>query len=445
MSDIIENIQSALKELKVSTWEISDTTTDQWEFYFIKHRLDQNRAVRTRHTEVTVYREMGEGMLGSASMEIPQGSFPKEIKENIAGLLEEAAYAVNPQYKLHGPEDQAEYSDEKGKDGISGESVAAENQISIKELAGTLIEAMNDLPETGTEYMNSYEIFARKVSRKYMNSLGLDLEETYPGATMELVVNARDENREIELYRLPSFGSCSAEELKEYVGQLLEFGKDRLKAEPTPELGKATLLLSTEDSCRVYEYFLSQMNAANVYRNLSTWEIGRSIDKEGTFIQPLTIRQMKNLEGSPENHLFDGEGGKVKERVLLEENVPRRYWGSRQYCSYLGIEDGSEVYNYQVEGGTRTSEELREEDYLEVVEFSSFEVDPLTGDIAGEIRLGYWHHQGQTDIVSGGSVSGSLPQLMEGLAVSSEEKRFGTALIPEVTMIHNITVTGIGK
>ncbi len=445
MSDIIENIQSALKELKVSTWEISDTTTDQWEFYFIKHRLDQNRAVRTRHTEVTVYRDMGEGMLGSASMEIPQGSFPKEIKENIAGLLEEAAYAVNPQYKLHGPEDQAEYSDEKGKNGISGESGAAENQISIKELAGTLIEAMNDLPETGTEYMNSYEIFARKVSRKYMNSLGLDLEETYPGATMELVVNARDENREIELYRLPSFGSCSAEELKEYVGQLLEFGKDRLKAEPTPELGKATLLLSTEDSCRVYEYFLSQMNAANVYRNLSTWEIGRSIDKEGTFIQPLTIRQMKNLEGSPENHLFDGEGGKVKERVLLEENVPRRYWGSRQYCSYLGIEDGSEVYNYQVEGGTRTSEELREEDYLEVVEFSSFEVDPLTGDIAGEIRLGYWHHQGQTDIVSGGSVSGSLPQLMEGLAVSSEEKRFGTALIPEVTMIHNITVTGIGK
>lgn len=445
MSDIIENIQSALKELKVSTWEISDTTTDQWEFYFIKHRLDQNRAVRTRHTEVTVYRDMGEGMLGSASMEIPQGSFPKEIKENVAGLLEEAAYAVNPQYKLHGPEDQAEYSDEKGKDGISGESGAAENQISIKELAGTLIEAMNDLPETGTEYMNSYEIFARKVSRKYMNSLGLDLEEIYPGATMELVVNARDENREIELYRLPSFGSCSAEELKEYVGQLLEFGKDRLKAEPTPELGKATLLLSTEDSCRVYEYFLSQMNAANVYRNLSTWEIGRSIDKEGTFIQPLTIRQMKNLEGSPENHLFDGEGGKVKERVLLEENVPRRYWGSRQYCSYLGIEDGSEVYNYQVEGGTKTSEELREEDYLEVVEFSSFEVDPLTGDIAGEIRLGYWHHQGQTDIVSGGSVSGSLPQLMEGLAVSSEEKRFGTALIPEVTMIHNITVTGIGK
>ena len=445
MSDIIENIQSALKELKVSTWEISDTTTDQWEFYFIKHRLDQNRAVRTRHTEVTVYRDMGEGMLGSASIEIPQGSFPKEIKENIAGLLEEAAYAVNPQYKLHGPEDQAEYSDEKGKDGISGESGAAENQISIKELAGTLIEAMNDLPETSTEYMNSYEIFARKVSRKYMNSLGLDLEETYPGATMELVVNAQDENREIELYRLPSFGSCSAEELKEYVGQLLEFGKDRLKAEPTPELGKATLLLSTEDACRVYEYFLSQMNAANVYRNLSTWEIGRSIDKEGTFIQPLTIRQMKNLEGSPENHLFDGEGGKVKERVLLEENVPRRYWGSRQYCSYLGIEDGSEVYNYQVEGGTRTSEELREEDYLEVVEFSSFEVDPLTGDIAGEIRLGYWHHQGQTDIVSGGSVSGSLPQLMEGLAVSSEEKRFGTALIPEVTMIHNITVTGIGK
>lgn len=440
---MIKEITDALRASDAWAWELTDTTEKDWEFYFIRHRLDQNRAVETRHTSVTVYRALEEGFTGSAQMEIPQGSTDEEIRGCIAQLLTEAEFVMNPEFSLHGPEVMEKEDDLGAEPGGTGAAGEGDAEAVVFRIAKDFIETMDSLPETDTEYMNSYEIFVRDITRHYMNSRGVDLTENYPQSTLELVVNARKGDKEIELYRLPSFGTCDAAELKTYVTDLFRYGRDRLEAEPTPAMGTADLMLSTEDSCRIYEYFLSQMNAANIYRKFSDWEIGRSIDPDDEMRDKLTIRQVRYLPNSPENHSFDSQGGLEADRVLLEGNVPRRFWGGRQYCCYLGIEDGSIVYNYQVEGGSASEEELRSGDYLEVVEFSSFDVDPLTGDMAGEIRLGYWHRGGQEKTVTGGSVSGNVRELMAGLSFSSETRQFGAALVPAVTLLRNVTVTGI--
>ncbi|MBM6989872.1 MAG: TldD/PmbA family protein [Mobilibacterium timonense] len=440
---MIKKITDALRASDAWAWELTDTTEKAWEFYFIRHRLDQNRVVGTRHTTVTVYRALEEGFTGSAQMEIPQGSTNEEIRGCIQQLLTEAEFVKNPEFSLHGPDVMEKEDDRDAETGGTGGAGEGKTEADVFQIGKDFIETMNSLPETETEYMNSYEIFVRDITRHYMNSRGVDLTESYPQSTLELVVNARKGDKEIELYRLPSFGTCNGAELKTYVTELFRYGRDRLQAEPTPAMGTADLMLSTEDSCRIYEYFLSQMNAANIYRKFSDWEIGKSIDPEEEMGEKLTIRQVRYLPNSPENHSFDSQGGLEVDRVLLEENVPRRFWGGRQYCSYLGIEDGSIVYNYQVEGGSVSEEELRSGDYLEVVEFSSFDVDPLTGDMAGEIRLGYWHCGDQEKTVTGGSVSGNVRELMAGLSFSGETRQFGTALVPAVTLLRNVTVTGI--
>ena len=43
---MLDTIVSLMKESGVYAWEISDVKTTGWEFYFIRHALDQNRAVR---------------------------------------------------------------------------------------------------------------------------------------------------------------------------------------------------------------------------------------------------------------------------------------------------------------------------------------------------------------------------------------------------------------
>ena len=94
-------------------------------------------------------------------------------------------------------------------------------------------------------------------------------------------------------------------------------------------------------------------------------------------------------------------------------------------------------------GGTESEAELRTGDFLEVVEFSDFQVDSITGDIAGEIRLAYLHQGGKVTPVCGGSVSGSFPELLKTMRFSKESRQYNTMLIPSVTRLQGVTVTGV--
>ena len=62
-----ETVLSLLRASGVSAWEVSDVTTDGWEFYFIRHALDQNRAKHVEHIRVKVYQRSEDG---SSSMTV---------------------------------------------------------------------------------------------------------------------------------------------------------------------------------------------------------------------------------------------------------------------------------------------------------------------------------------------------------------------------------------
>ena len=100
------------------------------------------------------------------------------------------------------------------------------------------------------------------------------------------------------------------------------------------------------------------------------------------------------------------------------------------------------MWDFAVSGGTESEADLREGDYLEVVEFSDFQCDYITGDIAGEIRLAYLHQDGKVIPVSGGSVSGSMADFVKTMRFSKETRQYNNHLIPSVTRLKDVTITG---
>ena len=420
----LEQLLGILKASGADAWEVADINERGWEFYFIRHQLDQHRAKAVDSFSVKVYRKLENGQfLGSASAKISPDASKEEMRRIVDGLCRDASYVKNPFYTLNGP--------------AVNHEAAEPAPMDMKAVCGDFLRVMRSLPETETEDLNSYEIFVSEIRRRFLNSEGVDVTSVYPSSMVEAVVNARRDGHEIELYRLLKSGTCDPEQLSRELAEALTYGRDKLVASPTPALGKADVIFSTDPARELYVYFLSRLNTSMVYRGMSDWKTGDMVAPEN-----LTLRAVRTLPNSSWNTPYDEEGAPVRDLTLIDHGKAAGYWGPRQFSQYMKVNDSFDVYNAAVSGGTESAEELRTGDYLEVVEFSDFQVDEITGDIAGEIRLAYLHRDGKVTPVSGGSVSGSMTELAKTMRFSAESRQYNCHLIPAVTRLQGVTVTG---
>ncbi|MBQ9412874.1 MAG: TldD/PmbA family protein [Oscillospiraceae bacterium] len=427
---MFERVAERLRALGCDAWELTEERRRKWEFYCIRHRLDQNRAVDTTTLEAKVFRAFeadGKRFLGSAVGEIAPTASESEIDSVLSGLLYQAGLVQNPWYTLTDRPVLLPHRTER---------------VDVERIARDFLRTIRAVPETETEDINSYEIFVSEVTRRTENSNGVRYECTYPSSMAEVIVNARRGDREIELYRNFTSGGCDGALLGRDIAEALRFGRDRLAAEPTPRLEESPVLFSGRDAVELYRWFVDRMSAGYKVRRFSDWEVGKPVFPWREGDRP-TIEAVPWLENSSCNVPVDREGNEIFPRTLIRDGVAEQFWGSRQFSQYLGLERSSMVYNVAVSGGTGTEESLRRGDYLEPVEFSDFQVDPVTGDIAGEIRLAYWHHGGQTGVVTGGSVSGSMFSAAPSMTFSHATRQYDSYVIPALTRLESLRVTGI--
>lgn len=422
-----DSIVKILNASGVYGWEVSDVKTNGWEFYFIRHELDQHRAKNVEHINVKVYQLTDDGQsIGFASAEIAPTATQQEIEKLVSDLAYRATLVKNRPFTLTPP------SEEQGSDGKASD---------IADISADFIRAVSELPETEGEDINSYEIFVSDVIHRLITSTGIDETEHYPSSMIEVIVNARREGHEIELYRSYISGTCDAAGLKRDLVKTMNYGRDRLTAGPTPINGKFDVLFSGSDACQIYNYFSERMNAALIYRQMSDYEIGKPICAEFSG-DKVTVKALRELNNSSQNHAFDEEGAVIRDTVLIEDGVAKNYVGGRMFSSYLGLEKSFNPTNIEVTGGSRSEEELRSGQYLEVVEFSDFQVDEITGDIFGEIRLAYLHDGEKTVAVTGGSISGSMNDFVGNMLMSKNSVQYDSMKIPALTLLRGVTVTG---
>ena len=416
-----------LKGCGADGWTVRDELHTGWEFYFIRHRLDQHRVRETEHTYVTVFKRFGEGQfMGSASAEIHPSATRAEAEKLIGELLYEAELVRNPAYELNPPH-------------VS--KPLASPRPDPAQIAGDFIRALQSVEESGSEFINSYEIFVDCIERRFISSTGIDEHAVFPSSMAEVVLNARKDGHEIELYRMYRSGRCDAATLKSEIEDTLRFGRDKLRAEKTPAIGTCDVVFSTDDAKEIYDYFIYRMSADMKVQQLSELEIGKDVapGAEGDLV---TVKAVRSLDNSSENCAFDAEGAPVRDMTIIENGVARNHFGRRMFSQFLGLEDSFMPGNFAVEGGSATAAELRSGRYLEIVEFSDFQVDTISGDIAGEIRLGYLHDGDKVTVVEGGSVSGSMRELAKNMRFSSERKQYNNYLIPAVTRLCGVSITG---
>ena len=426
-----EEVREILSASGADAWELTENHRKVREFYFIHHDLDQHRLRNVRDFQIKVYRLFDNGKyLGSAGGSLSPTASQGEAISLLQNWLTSAAFVRNPVYTLVPPEES------------TGEMDASVTSVDTAKIAEKFFSVMTNLPETATEDINSFELFVSEYKIRFANSLGVDRTKSAPSTALEVILNARNELHEIELYRMITAGECNQEALTAELTRAFSLARDRLIATPTPALSRADVLFSTEAALPLYDYFADRLDASFKVRGYSDWEIGKSVVENAKGDQ-VTLDAVPFLSNSSANATFDAEGATIRETRMMEDGIPQHFLGSRQFSCYLGLTESFRPGNLIFSGGTHSEEDLRSDLYLEAVEFSDFQVNPVTGDIAGEIRLAYWHDGEKSTPVTGGSISGNMSDFLKNLRMSQETVQYDSHVIPHFTRLSGVSIAGI--
>ena len=96
-SELLETV----KQAGADAWEIHENKEAGWEFYFIRHNLDQNRAVNVTHTFLKLYKRSEDGKrIGSAQAELAPTSSKEVWAAELQKLLKAASLGTAENYEL---------------------------------------------------------------------------------------------------------------------------------------------------------------------------------------------------------------------------------------------------------------------------------------------------------------------------------------------------------
>ncbi|MFT5875846.1 MAG: putative Zn-dependent protease [Clostridium sp.] len=405
------------------------------ELFFIKKDLDMYRAKDVHNFNITVYKNFEEehvAYTGSSSAII----HPTMTNEEILQVIEEIAFAArfskNKYYPLVEPSHKIQRS-----------IISNFSEKPLSDWLPTLTQAMYNSDVCDKGGINSSEIFLNKVYTRIVSSTGIDVSFISYKGELEFITNWKEDAEEIELYTHIDFSEMDYNLIDEKVKEMLIVSKEKAIATPTPALGKYNVLLNGTPVVELLNYYLSKASAKAVYNGISTAKLGENIQGDDVQGDLITLTLDPFMKNSTKSSPYDSDGFPVDSVKIFNKGVLNMYHGDVRHCHYLNIEPTGNISNFIIDGGSYSIADFKVDPYLEIIAFSDFQMDTLTGDFAGEIRLG-WFFDGTNSIpVSGGSISGNIKNLQKQMYLSKELQKDNNFIGPKIVKLLNVSVAGI--
>lgn len=432
---MIKTIKEVLSNIKgIDGWKINEEKGESSELFFVKQELDMNRGKKVHKYKVTVYKnfEIGDDKFtGSSTINISPNMDVNEIKEDIEEAVFAASFVKNQYYPLVKPSD------------IDQPKMRSKFfEAPISKWLPDLTEAIFKSDNKDRGNINSAELFLNKKWNRIINSEGLDISYDSYSGNLELITNWTEEGEEIELYRDISFSDYSPDMIIEEVENMLNMSKEKALATPTPSLKNQNIILTGDPVKEFFGYYYIHANAQSVYEKISTLKLNENIQGEDIKGDLVTITLDPFMKNSSSSRPYDNDGFSLKEVPIFKNGILENYWGDQRHSSYLGIEPTGRIENFIVDGGSKSVDELKSDTYLELLAFSDFQMNPLTGDFAGEIRLGRYYDGSKVVPVTGGSISGNIKEVHKNMYLSKELQQDNNYIGPKSIQLFNINVSG---
>lgn len=425
----LEQILSLVKEAKCNDFILKEIVSYNTEIFVIDSKVDMSRVKTNTTFNLNVYVDSevdGTKYRGFATTNIPVSANESEVKKYIDDCCLAASYIKEKYYDL--PEKLVSVSS----------VVASDDHTSRIKL---ITDALMNVVCKDNERLNSFEVFVKDNEVHMVTSKGSDISYHNKSNQIEVILNVNDEAHEIEIYYDDQFTIKSISELTKDIEEQLQRGQDRMKSIPNT-VQCTNVIISDRNVEKFTDYYLFKANTQAIYMGAVNTKIGDSIYKEDVLGDKVTIKAHRYLDGAVNNAPCDRSGRASKDGVIIEDGICRNYVGDFKFSYYLGVESLACVHT-ELCGGKYSEAELKKEPYLECIEFSDFHVDSFTGNIAGELRLGYYYDGNTITPVSGGSISGVLSKLDKEVYFSKETVRYSDDIVPKCVLIKNAVIANV--
>lgn len=424
---MIDIILSVLKENNINEYIVSKTIEESIELYLIKKDLDMNRKKNITQYEVKLFKEFSEGDIrykGDSRIKIYESMDKHEIEEVIKSASYAASFVKNKIYKL--------------PKGYFGEKKIKESKLlnlSLEDIALKVKNALYKYDNFEKGFINSSEIFVTKIDKRIISSNGTDASYIRCSINGEFITQWI-EKQDVEIYNSFNYDELLEEDLALKAKEAIIITGYRARSENAPKNGIYYVILVEDSVKEFFKYYSENALTEMVYQKYSNFNVNDKVQGRKIKGDKLNITLTSIVP-------FSNEGIELKDRVLIEDGVLKTFYGSYKFADYLGVEPVGDYKAVKIKGGKTSEDDMFEENNLKILRFSDFQMDTLTGDFSGEIRLALLKCGDKFIPLTGGSLSANIKDVQEKLSLSKELQEDGANEMPSQIKLKNVKIAGL--
>lgn len=420
---MLDLILKVLKNNNIDEYIINETKKEVYELYMIKKAIDMDRRKNITIYTVTVFKDNGNDLKGSSVVKVYPSMDEKEIDEVLKDAYYAAGFVKNKSYNLP-----------KGYKGEKVYDKSSLSNMSLEETAYKVKEALYKYDNFEHGWINSSEIFVSKVDERIVTSN--DVDASYEKYSIEgEFITQWVENSDVEIFSMFSYDELKEEELALMAKEAIINAGYRDKSKEAPVTGKYDVILCDSSVHEFFEYYLTNSRTDMIYQKYSNFKLGENV--QGTDIKGDKVSiQLKSSVP------FSKEGIVLKDTKLIEDGVLKAIHGPYNFAEYLGIEPIGNFDGAVIQGGNTSEKDMFVDGTLKIIRFSDFQMDGITGDCFGEIRLALLKKGDEIIPVTGGSVTINIKDVKDEMLFSKETEDDRGVIIPKCIKFKNINVAG---
>jgi len=386
----------------VSAWVLRRTHSREVQRYLIFGEPEASRMVEETVLDVSVFHAAEEG-LGESRFSLP-GADARIQRAKVEEAVVAAGLSHNPPYALPDPQPmpKVEASDPL----LTGDHRS--RQQAVNEIADRVLAAVK--AERGVR-LATCEIFLAATELELLSSAGVEAATQGTRANIEIVVIAREGDREAEAHLAIEGRRIADLHLERDLAELAQQARDSL-AGVVATSRTGPVVISDGAFLPLFDPIRFATSGEALYRKLSSQVPGRSIFGERAMRgDPFDLMSDATLAFGGETTPFDQEGLALGRVGVIAGGKFLAPAASKRYADYLGIAPTGDWHNTILTPGAQPMAALldaRGAPLLHVVEFSWLRPDEVTGDFSTEIRLAYELGPGGPRVIKGGSLAGNV-------------------------------------